>query len=159
MDTFIGWLRQHDTTLNEASTRYSVEVNFRTKLKEVMESYARIALGYVSAALKQSDIHVKQVFDDGLIRILASSRNWDDGSWVVVVSWNPHHNCFVMTKGFFNKMNKQVSFKSGSEVRCKTDNASEITTQIKSLLHQLKDQPDRHVEKLKRVPLKRGPKA
>lgn len=153
MDTFKGWI------LNESNTRYSVEVNFRTKIKEVMESYARICLGYVSAALKQTDMHVKQVFDDGLIRIIVSARNWDDGSWVVVVSWNPHHNCFVITKGFYNKMNKQVSYKNGSEIHCKTDNASEITAQVRTTMHQIKDQPDRHVEKLKRVPLKRGPKS
>ena len=152
MDTFKSWL-------NESNTRYSVEVNFRTKIKEVLESYARICLGYVSAALKQADLHVKQVFDDGLIRILVSARNWDDGSWTIVVSWNPHHNCFVITKGFYNKLNKQISYKIGSETHCKTDNASEITALVKSTMHQLKNEPDRHIQKLKGVPLKRGPKS
>ena len=157
METFIGWLREQ-RPLVEASTRYSVEVNFRTKIDDVLENYARIALGYVSAALKHSDYHVKQVFDDGLIRILVSARNWDDGEWVVVASWNPHHRCFFITKGFYDKMNKQVSFKKDSSERCESDNPAEITAQIKNLMHHLKDQPDRHVEKLKRVPLKRGPK-
>jgi hypothetical protein len=157
METFIGWLKQHGS-LNETSTRYSVEVNFRTKIGDILENYAKIALGYVSAALKHSDHHVKQVFDDGLIRILVSARNWDDGEWIVVVSWNPHHQCFFITKGFYNKMNKQVSFKKDSAIKCDSDNPAEITAHVKNLMHHLKDQPDRHVLKLKKVPLKRGPK-
>ena len=157
METFIGWLKQQES-INETSTRYSVEVNFRTKIGDILENYAKIALGYVSAALKHSDFHVKQVFDDGLIRILVSARNWDDGEWVVVVSWNPHHRCFFITKGFYDRMNKQVSFKNDSASKCDSDNPSDITAQIKNLMHHLKDQPDRHVLKLKKVPLKRGPK-
>jgi hypothetical protein len=157
METFIGWLKQQES-LDEANTRYSVEVNFRTKISEILENYARIALGYVSAALKHADLHVKQVFDDGLIRILVSSRNWDDGEWVVVVSWNPHHKCFFITKDFYNKMNKQVSYKGDASQKCESDNPAEITAAVKNLMHKLKDTPDRHVEKLKRVPLKRGPK-
>jgi hypothetical protein len=157
MQTFIEWLRNLEP-LNEENTRYSVEVNFRTKVGEVLEHYARITLGYVSAALKHSDYHVKQVFDDGLIRILVSSRNWDDGTWVVVVSWNPHHKRFFITKGFYNKLSKGVSYTKGSEQPCDSDNASEITGAVKNLLHHLKDQKDRHIEKLKKVPLKRGPK-
>jgi hypothetical protein len=159
METFIGWLRkQLDEELNEANTRYSVEVNYRTRIHEVLENYARIALGYVSAALKQSNLHVKQIFNDGLVRILVSSRNWDDGEWVVVVSWNPHHNAFFMTPGFYDKMNKHVTYKKDGSKKCKSENASEITNEIKNMLHNLKPLKDRHLEKLKKVPLKRGPK-
>lgn len=158
MKTFIGWLRDLEEPLDEGNTRYSVELNFRSKIGEVMDHYAKITLGYVSAALKHADYHVKQVFDDDVIRILVSSRNWDDGTWAVVVSWNPHHKCFFFTKGFYNKLSKDVSFKKGSAQKCSSENASEITGEVKSLLHQLKDEKDRHFAKLKKVPLKRGPK-
>ena len=52
MKSFIGWLKIQDT-LSEADTRYSVEVNFRTKIEEVMKNAAKITLGYASAALKK----------------------------------------------------------------------------------------------------------
>jgi hypothetical protein len=156
MNTFSDWLDNDE--LSEGTTRYSVEVNFRTKLPEVLDGYAKIALGFVSAALKQADYHVKQVFDDGLIRILVSNRNWDDGEWVVVVSWNPHHKSFVMTPGYYNTLNKSVSFKKHASTVLKSDNPSEITKLVKDAMEKLKNVPDRHVEKLKKVPLKRGPK-
>lgn len=158
METFIGWLKTQDSSVNEANTRYSVEVNFRTRVEEVLEHYARITLGYVSAALKNFEYHVKQVFDDGVIRILVSTRNWDDGEWVVVVSWNPHHKCFFITKGFYNKLAKNVSYKQGSEVRTDSDNAAKITADVRNIMHELKGKKDRHIEKLKKVPLKTGPK-
>lgn len=159
MESFVSWLKnKSEDSVNESNTRYSIEVNFRTNTKEVLEHHAKICLGYVSAALKHADFHVKQVFDDGVIRILVSSRNWDDGEWIVVVSWNPHHNCFFITKGFFNKLQKNVSYKKETPVRCDADNASDITQKVKNLMHQLKDQPDKHIEKLKKVPLKTGPK-
>lgn len=146
-------------SLQEAadSTRYSVEVNFRTTPDETLEAYSKIALGYVSAGLKQHNFHVKHVYTEKPVRILVSSRNWDDGEWVVVVSWNPEHKCFVVSKGFFNKDRHTVSVQSSE--KCKGDNASEITKHVFNLMHDLKGKPDRHQEKLKPVPLKRGPKS
>jgi hypothetical protein len=160
MESFIGWLirRAGEAPLEESNTRYSVEINFRTKIKEVLEHYAKICLGYVSAALKHADYHVKQVFDDNVIRLLVSSRNWDDGEHVVVVSWNPHHQAFFITKGNYNKMHKNVTFPKGSSEKCDTDSANEIAQKVKNLMHHLKDVPDKHLEKLKKVPLKTGPK-
>lgn len=159
MQTFIQWMAAKAEPVNESNTRYSVEVNFRTKIKEILENYAKVSLGYVSAALKASDFHIKQVFDDGLIRVLVSSRNWDDGEWVVVVSWNPHHNSFFITKGFYNKMTKNVSIpKAHTSDKMKADNAAQITAEIRNMMHDLKDKKDRHIQKLKKVPLKRGPK-
>lgn len=139
------------------STRYSVEVNFRTTSEESLEAFAKIALGYVSAGLKQHNFHVKHVYTEKPIRILVSSRNWDDGEWVVLVSWNPEHKCFVCSKGFYNKDRRTVSVHSSE--KCSADNAAEITKQVYNLMHHLKTQPDRHQEKLKPVPLKRGPKS
>ena len=155
MKSFIGWLKIQDT-LAEADTRYSVEVNFRTKIDEVMKNAAKITLGYASAALKKAEFHVRQVFEEDPLRILVSTRNWDDGEWVCLVSWNPEHKCFVISKGFYNKDRKSVSVQGRKH--CNAENASEIANEVKNMMHSLKDKPDRHVEKLKKAPLKRGPK-
>lgn len=157
MLSFINWLKNEN--LNEGNTRYSVEVNFRTKIDEILANYAKICLGYVSAALKAEEIHVKQIFEDGLIRLLVSNRNWDDGEWVVLVSWNPHHKSFFLSKGFYNKMHKSVNVEKESSKKLNHENAAEITREVKNMLHHLKDKPDRHLEKLKKIPLKTGPKS
>jgi hypothetical protein len=154
MQTFFNWLKNE--TVSESDTRYSVEVNFRTRTEEVLKHAAKITLGYASAALKKSHFHVKQVFEEEPLRILISSRNWDDGEWVGVVSWNMEQKCYVISKGFYNKDRKSVSIQSSKH--CDAENASEIVTHVKNMMHDLKDKPDRHLEKLKKVPLKRGPK-
>jgi hypothetical protein len=152
------WL-EDITPLNEAvnTTRYSVEVNFRSKIDEVKEAFAKICLGYVSAALKQDGYHIKQVFDDKPLRILVSTRNWDNGEWVGIISYNPNHEkgSFVMSKGFYNKDRKTVSIQSNHKTG---DNAGDIVADLRNMMHSVKHQKDRHVEKLKPVPLKRGPK-
>lgn len=155
MKDFINWIKDQ-SELNEADTRYSVEVNYRTKMDEVLKHAAKITLGYVSAALKKEDFHVKQVFEEDPLRILVSSRNWDDGEWVSVASWNPHRKCYIISKGFYNKGRKSVSIQSSKG--CDAENASQLVSEIKNVMHDLKDKPDRKVEKLKKVPLKRGPK-
>ena len=138
------------------STRYSIEVNFRTKPDETLDAFAKIALAYVSAGLKQHDFHVKHVYTEKPVRILVSSRNWDDGEWSVVVTWNEQHKCFIVSKGFYNKDRNTISVQSTE--KCKGENAFEITKQVYNIMHDLKSKPDRHTEKLKPVPLKRGPK-
>lgn len=150
---------KEDDTVTEAAeaSRYSIEINYRTTVDEVDEAFAKLALGYVSAGLKQHDFHVKHVYTEKPIRILVSSRNWDDGEWVVLVSWNPQHKCFVVSKGFYNKDRKTVSVQSSE--KCKGDNAAEITKQVYNMMHSLKGKKDRHLEKLKPAPLKRGPKS
>ena len=155
MKTFFRWLKDQSGT-NESDTRYSVEVNFRTRTDEVLKNAVKITLGYVSAALKKSGTHVKQVFEEDPLRILVSSRNWDDGEWVCVVSWDTDHKCYVISKGFYNKDRKSVSVKSSKH--CDAENASEIVGKVRNMMHTLKDQPDRKVVNLKKVPMKRGPK-
>lgn len=162
MSDFLDWLNEKGYSPDviaesTSSNRYSVEVNFRTTVEEVAEGFAKIALGYVSAGLKQHNFHVKHVYGEEPIRILVSSRNWDDGEWICAVSWNAAHKCFVVSKGFYNKDRKTVSIQSSE--KCKGENAFEIMKQVYNTMHDLKGKPDRHMEKLKPVPLKRGPKS
>ncbi len=138
------------------ASRYSIEVNYRTKLKDAEEAFAKVTLGYVSAAMKNSGYHCKLVFDEEPLRVIVSSRNWDDGEWVGMVSFNPHHHCFVLSKGFYNRERKTVSVQKYDTM--KGNSASDIANDLRNMMHNLKGQPDRHLEKLKPVPLKRGPK-
>ena len=153
------WVKEN-MQINEASTntRYSVEVNFRTKVKEVLDGYAKICLGYVSAAIKQNGYHVKQVYDQKPIRILVSSRNWDDGENVGIVYYHPDYEggCFIIGHGFYNKDVKTISL--NQKKKCGGDSAAEVTTELRNLMHELKNKKDRHKTPLKGISLKRGPK-
>lgn len=138
------------------TSRYSVEVNYRTTSDEALEGFAKICLGYVSAALKNHGYHTKHVFTEKPLRLLVSSRNWDDGEWTGCVTWNHEHACFVISKGFYNRERRTISVQHST--KCTGKSAGEVTKELFNLMHHLKDQPDRHQEKLKPVPLKRGPK-
>lgn len=150
--------REGDVVIVEAAehTRYSVEINYRTKTDEVLENMAKIVLGYVSAAMKAHNYAVKHVYTEKPIRILVSSRNWDDGEWVGLVMWNPEHKSYVVAKGFYNKDRRTVSVQSHEKIP--GDNAAEISKHIYNVMHSLKGKEDRKQMKLKPVPLKRGPK-
>jgi hypothetical protein len=139
------------------NSRYSVEVNYRTTADQAMEGFARICLGYVSAAMKKNGYHTRHVFEEKPLRLLVTARNWDDGSWTGCITYNPEHKCFVLSKGFFNKDRKTISIQKSE--KCNGDSAAELTKNMVNAMHQLKDEPDRHMEKLKPVPLKRGPKS
>lgn len=147
------------TLLEGSSThRYSVEVNFRSKIKEVLQQHAKIVLGYVSAALKSNNHHVKMVFEENPLRVLVSSRNWDDGEWVGMVSFNPDHDggSFIISKGFYNRDRKSISVQSNK--KADGDTAADIAKELLNMMHGLKGVEDRYSEKLKPVPLKTGPK-
>lgn len=148
--------RQENLKEAVETSRYSVEVNYRTTGKEALEGFAKISLGYVSAALKNHGYHTKHIFTEKPLRLLVSSRNWDDGEWTGVVTWNPDHSCFIVSKGFYNKERKTVSVQHSK--KCEGESAAEVTKELHNMMHHLKGQPDRHVEKMKPVPLKRGPK-
>ena len=150
---FHDWLEKRV----DENTRYSVEVNYRTKSAEVLKGFARIALGYVSAAMKKRGYHVKQVFEEDPVRIVASSRNWDDGEWVGMIHYKPSESCFVISNGFYNKDRRTVSVQRSE--RCSDDTPSGMTKSLLNMMHGLEGKPDRHREKLKAVPLKRGPKS
>ena len=148
--------RQENILEAVETSRYGIEINYRTKKDEVLEGFAKITLGYVSAALKNNGYHTKHVFTEKPLRLLVSTRNWDDGEWSGIVTWNAEHECFVISKGFYNKERRSVSVQNNK--KCDADNAAEIAKELNNMMHGLKDQPDRHQEKLKPVPLKRGPK-
>lgn len=152
---FQEWMEKR---LNEGNTRYSVEVNYRTKTREVLEGFAKIALGYVSAGLKKQGYHVRQIFDEEPVRIMVSSRNWDDGEWVGMISYSPKDEggCFIISNGFYNKDRKTVSVQRSE--KCKNDTPAEMTKELVNMMHGLKGVKDRHMEKLNPVRLKRGPK-
>ena len=145
--------------LNEGmqTARYSVEVNYRTTGDEALEGFAKICLGFVSAALKNYGYHTKQVFSEKPVRLLVNTRNWDDGSWCGVITWNPEHHCFIISKGFYNKDRKTVSVQTSK--KCAGNSAADVAKELHNTIHHLKSQPDKHKEPLKPVSLKRGPKS
>ena len=148
--------RQDNLAEAVETSRYAIEVNFRTTAAEAQEGFAKIALGYVSAALKNHGFHTKHVFTEKPLRLMVSSRNWDDGEWCGVVTWNHEHNCFVISKGFYNRERKTTSLQHSK--KCTGDSAAEVAKELHNLMHSVRNEPDRHAEKLKPVPLKRGPK-
>ena len=153
---FSDWMQKR---LDEASnSKYSVEVNYRTKTEEVLEGFAKISLGYVSASLKRNGYHVKQVFDEHPIRIIVSSRNWDDGEWVGMISYKPKEEggCFLMSNGFYNKDRKTVSVQRTE--KCSNDTAADMAKDLINMMYGLRNKKDRRVEKLNPVHMKRGPK-
>lgn len=153
------WCKDNHIISEVTSTgRYSIEVNFRSKIKEILNAYAKICLGYVSAAMKQNGYHIKHVYEQDPIRILVSSSNWIEGTWVGMVYFHPDHDggSFIISKGYYNKDVKTISMQS--KQKCKGDSAAEITSELRNLMHTLKTTPDRHLEKLKAPKMKRGPK-
>ena len=57
-DIFIEYFSKKHSLLNERveTSRYAVEVNYRTTMDEANHGFAKIALGYISAALKKNGI-------------------------------------------------------------------------------------------------------
>jgi len=139
------------------SSRYSVDVNFRTNIPDVMNGFAKIVLSYISASMKQNDFHVKKVFETNPLRVIVSTRNWDDGEWVVMVHYHPDHDggSFILSKGFYNKGKSTVSVQNSSKTQ---DSAIQISNEVLKVLRSLKDKPDRRIENMKSVKLKTGPK-
>lgn len=154
-----SWLDFKGKTLVEGTeaSRYAVEVNYRTSMKDAEEGFAKICLGYISAAMKAAGYHVKMVFTEKPMRIMVSSRNWDDGEWVGMVTYNRDLNVFIISRGFYNKERRTVSVQTSC--KAKGDTAADVADELRNTMHSLKNTPDKHQEKLKPVPLKRGPKS
>jgi hypothetical protein len=65
------------------------------------------------------------------------------------------HNISI-SNGFYNKDRKTISIQRSE--KCKSDSPSEMVKDVINMMRVLKDKPDRHMEKLNPVRLKRGPK-
>lgn len=149
--------REFEGLLTESGSRYSVEVNFRTNLKEAMDHFSKLVLGYVMAALKQHNYHVKHVYTQKPYRILISTRQWDDGEWVGIVTYNEEHNCFVFTPGVYSKMRGTASYQPNGSKKCVGTSAAEITKEVLAHMDEVKKKPLRDGERLKPINRKRGP--
>jgi hypothetical protein len=151
---FTNWLGSR--LLTESGARYSVEVNFRTQWKEAKDHFVKLVLGYVMAALKQAGYHVKHVYTVKPYRILVSTKQWDDGEWVGIVSFNDEHDCFVFSDGVYNKMRGSCSV--AKTARCSGTSAAEISREVVTKMVELKSRHPRDGYHLNPAPQKRGPK-
>lgn len=131
---------------NEGSqnSRYSVEVNFDTIKSDCLISYAKIILGYISAAMKKMNYHVKMVFSAKPLRVIIASRNWDDGEWVGMVSYNEEKDYFTISKGFYNKLNKSVAIQETQIIKDPV-NAKIISYKLRDMMKDLEGKKDRFV--------------
>jgi hypothetical protein len=155
---FSEYYNKKHSLLNEKveASRYAVEVDFKTTADEANFGFAKIALGYVSSCLKKMGYHVKLVFTEKPLRVIVSSRNWDDGEWVGVISYNSQYNTFVLSKGNFNKSDKTVSLKSSTYMQ-KPFSGKNLSEKLKSIMDDLKK--EKTIKKPEIViNLKRGPK-
>lgn len=139
----------------ENTTRYSIEMNYRTTKNDVLNGYAKLTLGYLSAAMKNHGYHIKHVFNESPIRICISTRNWGDGEWTCVVSFNEKLEKFIISKGFYNKLTKSVAIQKIDD--CKTTSAADLTKEVLSFMHTLEKEPNKP-PKLNPPKKKRGPK-
>jgi hypothetical protein len=155
---FVEYLSKKYSLLNERveTSRYAVEVNYKTTVEEANHGFAKIALGYVSAALKKMNYHVKMVFSSKPLRVIVSSRNWDDGEWVGMISYNNSIGCFVLSKGYYNKMNKTVKVTNTEKITGSV-NAAAMAEKLANEMDKIKDLPDKKLPDL-RIHMKRGPK-
>ncbi len=157
---FNEWLEQRDLgkSLTESlqSNRYSVEINYRTKMEEVIDGYAKIALGYVSAGMKNCGYHCKTMFTNKPYRVMVSSRNWDDGEWVGLAVFNHEGNRFDIARGSYNKDLKTVTIQSSR--KSSGVSAADIVRELRNVMEELKRTPPRGSNTLNPADLKRGPK-
>lgn len=157
---FREWLdvREDAKVLAEGmqTSRYSIEVNYRTRVNEVVDSFAKLTLGYVSAGMKQCGYHCKVLFTDKPYRVMVSTRNWDDGEWVGVACFNHERGHFVIAQGTYNRDRKTVSVHSSR--KCDAVSAAEIVRELRNVMEDLKRTPGRGSSTLQPAELKRGPK-
>lgn len=157
-EIFAEYYGKKVSLLNEKveSSRYAVEVDFRTTIDEANFGFAKIALGYVSSCLKKMGFHIKLVFSEKPLRVIVSSRNWDDGEWVGMISYNSQLNMFVLSKGYFNKSDKTVSVQNSEKID-RPHSAQHMSQKLKELMDNLKKQPARKQNPIT-INLKRGPR-
>lgn len=155
---FDQYILNNGSFLTETSQhgRYSVEVNYRTSLEEVIENFAKITLGYVSSAMKRSGYHCKNILDKKPFRILIGSRAWDDGEWVAVLVFYSKKNQFYICEGTFNKGKKTVSVHKNHAIDL--TRAADLTKEIKTVLDKLENLEPIRLPDLKPLPRSAGRK-
>lgn len=141
--------------LCEDISRYSIEVNYRSSKKEVLDAWAKLVLGFVSASMQKEGYHVKHVYSEKPLRILVSTNNWDDGAWTALLLYNANQECFFISSGFWNKDRRTMTVQRDTG-KCAEDTASALTNKLLNFMHDLKGRDPRKVNQLK--PMKKGPK-
>lgn len=141
--------------LESNTNRYSVEVNYRTTTEELEDGFAKLVLGYVSAALKNANYHVKMVMQVKPYRIIVSANNFQEGEWVYVASYNHEKKCFVVSKGFYNKNSGNVTVQSSKQ--CEAKSAAELYKDLYNHMAAIKNSEPHHLD-LKGAKMKTGPK-
>lgn len=133
MKNFKNW-----RVLNEYAdtSRYSIEVNFKTTAEEILEAYAKISLGYVSSAIKKLGFHTKHIYTETPIRLMVSAGKWEEGENIVIISWDKGNKCFALSNGLYNKTKRTVSIKKVS--KCSGKDAAEIYSEVFQKLQELK---------------------
>lgn len=160
MEHFSEWLFAGELgsleRLVETSDRYSVEVNYRTSLREVLDGYAKLVLGYIMAGMKNNGYHVKHVYSERPYRIMIAASNWEDGMWVSAVLFNNQINKFVLANGYWNKDRRTMSVQDQKVLE--GENAAEMVRKLCSHMCDLRKKDPRKINHLNPAPLKRGPK-
>lgn len=149
---------KHTLLLNEKveASRYAVEVDFMTTLDQASHGFAKIALGYVSSCLKKLGYHCRLVFTEKPLRVIVSSRNWDDGEWVGMITYNENLGMFILSKGYYNKLDKTVDIQSKKQLD-KPYSGQNMSEKLKSMMMDLKKEKAREPHQIS-INLKRGPK-
>jgi hypothetical protein len=155
---FREWADDYRLLVEDVS-RYSVEINYRTTKKDVMNSWAKLVLGFVSAALQREGYHVKHVYTDTPMRVMVTTNNWDDGAWTGMLLFNPEKECFVLSAGFWNKDRRTISVQRQDTNRCSEDAAADLVRKLLNFMHELRKRDPRKINTLKPAPMKRGPKS
>lgn len=158
-DIFVEYLEKKHTLIREAveTSRYAVDVNYKTTMDDVNFGFAKIALGYVSAALKRMGYHVKLVFTEKPLRVIVSSRNWDDGEWVGMICYNAQLGYFILSKGHYNRMKKSVNVVQSEKIDGKPS-GSDLAVKLKEKMASVENLPPKKNLDI-RINLKRGPKS
>lgn len=154
IETFLEYSSSNRIDETANVTRYSVEVNYNTDQKDFLKGYAKIVLGYVSAALKKQGFHCRIVFSEEPYRVIVTSRNWDDGEPVAMITYNQDHNFFVLSKGHYNKLKKTVTVNSKEKIDG-TISSHNMVTKIKREVEEMKNKVLKKDDDLS----KRGPKS
>lgn len=155
---FVEYYGKKHSLLNEKveAARYAVEVDFTTTMDEADHGFAKIALGYVSSCLKKLGYHCRLVFTEKPLRVIVSSRNWDDGEWVGMISYNQHLGMFVLSKGYYNKLDKSVSVQHKMQLD-KPYSGQAMAEKLRNMMMDLKKEKPRTTPSVT-INLKRGPK-